>query len=110
MSNRKGLGFEVDIGNMGIGGLLGFLIGVGIPLALSAYVFFGQIITLDLLSELKDSPHYQNAEKQQELTEIYASAIIVLVLTGSALLGGAYVLGAGLVGLASSGSLFVNVK
>jgi len=109
MSNRKGVGIEVDIGNMGLAGLIGFLVGVGIPLALSAYVFFGQIITLDLINDLKDAPHYQNEEKQQELTEIYASAIIVLVLTGSTLLAGSYVLGSGLVAL-TSGSLFVNVK
>jgi len=109
MSNRKGLAVEIDVGNMGVAGLLGFLIGVGIPLALSAYIFFAQIITMDLLNDLKDAPHYQSEEKQQELTEIYASTIIVLVLTGSMLLGGAYVLGSGIVGMAS-GSLFVSVK
>ncbi len=109
MSNRKGIGIEVDVGNMGLAGLLGFLIGVGIPLALSAYVFFGQIITMDLLSDLKDAPHYQTEERQQELTQIYASNIIVLVLTGSTLLAGSYVLGSGLVAIAS-GSLFLTVK
>jgi len=109
MSNRRGIGFEVDLGNMGLAGLLGFLFGVGIPLALSAYVFFGQIITMDLVNDLKDAPHYQSDEKQQELTEIYASNIIVLVLTGSALLAGSYALGAGIVGIAS-GSIFINVK
>ncbi len=108
-SNRKGLGVEIDVGNMGLGSLLAFIIGVGIPLALSAYVFFAQIITLDLVSDLKDAHGFQNEQKQQELTEIYASNIIVLVLTGTALLSGAYVLGAGIVGIAS-GSLFINIK
>ena len=108
-NHRKGLGIEVDVGNMGLGSLLAFIIGVGIPLALSAYVFFAQIVTLDLLSDLKDSRGFQNEQKQQELTELYASAIIVLVLTGSTLLAGSYVLGAGLVAI-GSGSLFINIK
>jgi hypothetical protein len=109
MSDRKGIGLEIDVGDMGLPGLLGFILGVGIPLALCGYVFFGQIITMDLLNDVKDAPCYNNPSKKKELNEIYASNIIVLVLTGGALLSGAYVLGSGIVSL-SSGSMFLNIN
>lgn len=109
MSYRKGFGVEVDMEKLGVSGLLGFIFGVGIPLALSAYVFFGQIITMDVVNDLKDSRDYQSENKQKELTEIYASNIIVLVLTGGVLLAGAYILAAGIVSM-TSGSLSMTVK
>ena len=89
--------------------MLGFIVAVGIPLALAAYAFYGQILTMDLLGDLKDAPPYQDEQKQDELTQIYASNIIILVLAGGMLLAGAYAIGAGLVGIAN-GNLFLSVK
>lgn len=109
MASRKGIGFEVELGKTGLGGLVAFIVGVGIPLALSAYVFYTQIITLELLADLKDDKDYQSEEDQSELTQLYAGSIIILVMTGMVLLGGSYAIGAGLVALAS-GSLFLSVK
>lgn len=99
----------MDIGQSGITGLVAFLVGLGIPLALGAYVFYGQLITMDLLADLKDLPEYETPQGHQMLTEIYASNVIVLVLTGGLLLAGAYALGAGLVAI-SSGSMYLSYK
>ena len=109
MSSRKGFGVEIDMGSLGLGSIMVFVMSVGIPLALAAYVFYGQIITMDLVADLRDDPRFKHKSGQEELTKIYASNIIVLVLAGCMMLSGIYVLGSGLVAI-TSGSVGVHVK
>ena len=98
-SENKMMSVKLNFNNVGLGTILAFIVGVAIPLALVAYVFYCQIVSLEVLSELKDSRLYEDKKHQDQLTQIFASNIIVIILYGSALLAGVYGLGAGLVAM-----------
>ena len=107
--NRKGLGVEFDVGAMGAGGVIGFAIAVGVPLALAAYVFYGQIITMEFMSSVKNDYERAGQPEPKEIVPIYASNLIVLVLMGTLLLGGVYSIGTFLVAL-TSGGIYLKVQ
>lgn len=108
--NRKGLGIEFDVGAMGVAGVIGFAFAIGVPLALAAYVFYAQIITMECMSEVKgELSKHGHEEPPCECTQIYASNIIVLVLMGTILLAGVYAIGAFLIGVTSGGGVYVRM-
>lgn len=103
------MGVEIDVNAMGAGGVIGFAFATGIPLALAAYVFYAQIITMECLSTVKQEIVHEGVQEPEELVQIYASNIIVLVLMGAGLLAGVYSVGAFLVAL-TSGGIFLRVQ
>lgn len=102
-------GMQFDTSKLGAGSLITFIIAVCVPLALASYLFYCQLVTLNVVEELKTCPQYQRKSKQDELTNMYASTIILLVIVGGILLSGAYVLGAGVVSIAT-GSMSFQMK